>query len=121
MRVIICTFIVCFLGCLVSGGREEIIEKLIIRDTNRALINSLENPLISYFLKKDGSVLEEKIDIPLILTGDYYSIELSLMTGASYEFSSFTIKCNGIITFMRIIGSHHFCHKAGEEQLYPNN
>ncbi len=100
MRIISCILIICIFGCIVTGDPGVVVEKLIIKDSNRELINSLDNPLLSYVLKKDGAVVEEKIDIPLILTGDYYSIELSLMTGANYEFSSFTIKCNGVITFI---------------------
>lgn len=92
--------IIFVLSCAVNSSTEIIEQKIIINDSDRSLIDGLNEPVVDYILLKDGEEYIEKTDLLLSSENGTYVINLELISGSVYSFQEFTIKTENITEYV---------------------
>lgn len=100
-NIIILILITLLFGCSMHNPSDNYIEKEVsIININRDLISGLTSPVVDYILFKDGELYNEGQDVSLLENSGTYTLQLNLITGSNYNFTTFTIKSNNIVEYI---------------------
>lgn len=88
------------LGCSLNNLNNSKEQLILIRDTERALISGLTTPLVDFVINRDDEEYINVENYPLIINNGTYAISISLLSGAKYQFESFTIKDGDEINYI---------------------